>query len=285
MTAGLEVTGLVTDFVSRHQSIRALHGVSFEVGESEVVGIVGESGSGKSTVVRSIIKLLMAPGRVTEGRVDFYGQPLLDLRERELRKIRGKDIGFVAQNPFSALNPVLRIEKQFENIAKAHDFPRSELRRQALDLLEATGVKDAERVLDGYAHELSGGMAQRVVIAMALFLNPRLVIADEPTTALDLTVQRQVLDTLTRLTVGSGRSMLIVTHDLGVVAKYCDRVLVMYQGRLVEQGPVSRVFVAPEHEYTASLLDSVVRPEEAPPGGTSTITTVGALGAFAGRRS
>ncbi|GAA2857092.1 ABC transporter ATP-binding protein [Microbacterium arabinogalactanolyticum] len=275
--SGLEVTGLVTDFENRTTSIRALHGVSFGVGESEVVGIVGESGSGKSTVVRSIIKLLMPPGKVTEGHVDFYGTSLLDLKERELRRIRGKEIGFVAQNPFSALNPVLRIEKQFDNIAKAHGAPRGqELHRRAVDLLEATGVKDAERVIRGYAHELSGGMAQRVVIAMALFLNPRLVIADEPTTALDLTVQRQVLDTLTRLTVDSGRSMLIVTHDLGVVANYCDRVLVMYQGRIVEQGPVSRVFVTPEHEYTASLLDSVVRPEESPAGGTRNIATVGA---------
>lgn len=273
--SGLQVTDLVTDFETRTTSIRALHGVSFGVGESEVVGIVGESGSGKSTVVRSIIKLLMPPGKVTDGHVDFYGTSLLDLKERELRRIRGQQIGFVAQNPFSALNPVLRIEKQFDNIAKAHGAPRgADLHSKALELLEATGVRDAERVIGGYAHELSGGMAQRVVIAMALFLNPRLVIADEPTTALDLTVQRQVLDTLCRLTVGSGRSMLIVTHDLGVVANYCDRVLVMHQGRLVEQGPVSRVFVTPEHEYTASLLDSVVRPDEAPPGGTANIATI-----------
>ena len=277
MSEGLEVTGLVTDFETRRSSIRALHGVSFEVGESEIVGIVGESGSGKSTVVRSIIKLLMPPGRVTEGHVDFFGRSLLDMRERDLRAIRGKEIGFVAQNPFSALNPVLRIERQFRNIAKAHGVDRADQTRvRAVELLDATGVKDPERVIDGYAHELSGGMAQRVVIAMALFLNPRLVIADEPTTALDLTVQRQVLDTLARLTSGSGRSMLIVTHDLGVVANYCDRVLVMYQGRLVEQGPVSRVFVTPEHEYTASLLESVVRPDAAPPGGTATIATAGA---------
>ncbi|MGN6405532.1 ATP-binding cassette domain-containing protein, partial [Sinomonas sp.] len=181
--------------------------------------------------------------------------------------IRGKDIGFIAQNPFSALNPVLRLEKQFANIAKAHGVKADDgARRRAVDLLAATGVSDPERVIRGYAHELSGGMAQRVVIAMALYLNPRLVIADEPTTALDLTVQRQVLDTLRRLTVESGRSMLIVTHDLGVVNAYCQRVLVMYKGSIVEQGPVAEVFTAPQHPYTASLLSSAspqVEPEEA----------------------
>ncbi|MFD1211853.1 ABC transporter ATP-binding protein [Arthrobacter sp. GCM10027362] len=254
---------LVTEFDTRQGTVRALHGISFDVGESEAVGIVGESGSGKSTVVRSVIKLLMPPGRVAAGGAVFGGRDLLQLRERDIRQIRGKDIGFIAQNPFSALNPVVRIEKQFANIAKAHGMRADGAAREhALELLAATGVNDPQRVMRGYAHELSGGMAQRVVIAMALYLNPRLVIADEPTTALDLTVQRQVLDTLRRLTVESGRAMLIVTHDLGVVARYCDRVLVMYQGKVVEQGNVSRVFVDPQHPYTVSLLNSVVRPED-----------------------
>ncbi|MDQ4503551.1 ABC transporter ATP-binding protein [Sinomonas sp. ASV322] len=265
MTAGLEVRGLVTEFAARGGAVRALHGISFDVGETEIVGIVGESGSGKSTVVRSITRLLVPPGRVAEGSVVFDGRALLDLPERRMRELRGRDIGFVAQNPFSALNPVLRLEKQFANIAKAHGVRADAASRErAVALLEATGVNEPERVIRGYAHELSGGMAQRVVIAMALYLNPRLVIADEPTTALDLTVQRQVLDTLRKLTSGSGRSMLIVTHDLGVVAEYCDRVLVMYRGNLVEQGAVSRVFTAPEHPYTASLLRSVARPAESP---------------------
>ncbi|AMM34476.1 Peptide ABC transporter ATP-binding protein [Sinomonas atrocyanea] len=266
MTAALEVRGLVAEFAGRGDAVRALHGISFDVGETEIVGVVGESGSGKSTVVRSITRLLVPPGRVAEGSVVFGGRPLLELSERRMREIRGKEIGFVAQNPFSALNPVLRLERQFANIAKAHGVRVDAASRdRALRLLEATGVNDPERVIRGYAHELSGGMAQRVVIAMALYLNPRLVIADEPTTALDLTVQRQVLDTLRRLTSGSGRSMLIVTHDLGVVAEYCDRVLVMYQGKLVEEGPVSKVFTAPGHPYTASLLSSVTGPIE-PPG-------------------
>jgi ABC-type dipeptide/oligopeptide/nickel transport system ATPase component len=218
-------------------------------------------------VVRSVIKLLMPPGRVMEGTAEFHGQDLIRLPEPQIRHVRGKEIGFVAQNPFSALNPVVRIEKQFANIAKAHGLRAdAELRGRALDLLASSGVNEPERVMRGYAHELSGGMAQRVVIAMALYLNPRLVIADEPTTALDLTVQRQVLDTLTRLTKGSGRSMLIVTHDLGVVANYCDRVLVMYRGRIVEHGPVSEVFVHPKDPYTVSLLDSVVQPKAAVPG-------------------
>ncbi|WP_423182856.1 ABC transporter ATP-binding protein [Arthrobacter sp. NyZ413] len=261
---GLQVRDLVTEFHSRSGVTRALHGVSFDVGANEIVGVVGESGSGKSTVVRSVIKLLMPPGRVTAGTAEFHGQDLLELPERQIRRIRGKEIGFVAQNPFSALNPVVRIEKQFSNIAKAHGVGvDAGSRDRALELLASSGVDNPERVMRGYAHELSGGMAQRVVIAMALYLNPRLVIADEPTTALDLTVQRQVLDTLTRLTKGSGRSMLIVTHDLGVVANYCDRVLVMYRGRLVEQGPVSQVFVQPKDLYTVSLLNSVVQPEAA----------------------
>ncbi|WP_185261727.1 ABC transporter ATP-binding protein [Pseudarthrobacter sp. NBSH8] len=264
MTTGLHVRDLVTEFHSREGVARALHGISFDVGANEVVGIVGESGSGKSTVVRSVIKLLMPPGRVMAGTAEFHGQDLIRLPERQIRHIRGKEIGFVAQNPFSALNPVIRIEKQFANIANAHRIKvGAESRGRALDLLASSGVNDPERVMRGYAHELSGGMAQRVVIAMALYLNPRLVIADEPTTALDLTVQRQVLDTLTRLTKGSGRSMLIVTHDLGVVANYCDRVLVMYRGQIVEQGPVSEVFVRPRDPYTVSLLDSVVQPKAA----------------------
>ncbi|MET4618620.1 ABC-type dipeptide/oligopeptide/nickel transport system ATPase component [Arthrobacter sp. 2762] len=264
MMTGLHVQDLVTEFHSRGGVTRALHGISFDVGANEVVGIVGESGSGKSTVVRSVIKLLMPPGRVMEGTAEFHGQDLIRLPERQIRHIRGKEIGFVAQNPFSALNPVVRIEKQFANIAKAHGLKAdAELRSRALELLASSGVNEPERVIRGYAHELSGGMAQRVVIAMALYLNPRLVIADEPTTALDLTVQRQVLDTLTRLTKGSGRSMLIVTHDLGVVANYCDRVLVMYRGRIVEHGPVSEVFVHPKDPYTVSLLDSVVQPKAA----------------------
>lgn len=266
MTTGLHVRDLVTEFHSRAGSTRALHGISFDVGANEIVGVVGESGSGKSTVVRSVVKLLMPPGRVMEGTAEFHGQDLIGLPERQLRRIRGKDIGFVAQNPFSALNPVVRIEKQFANIAKAHGLKaEAGSRGRALELLASSGVNDPERVMRGYAHELSGGMAQRVVIAMALYLNPRLVIADEPTTALDLTVQRQVLDTLTRLTKGSGRSMLIVTHDLGVVANYCDRVLVMYRGRIVEQGPVSEVFVRPQDPYTISLLNSVVQPKAGAP--------------------
>ncbi|AUI50581.1 ABC transporter ATP-binding protein [Arthrobacter crystallopoietes] len=278
----LQVQDLVTEFDTRNGVIRALHGISFDVGDSEIVGIVGESGSGKSTIVRSVIKLLMPPGRVAAGAAHFNGRNLLEMRERELRQIRGRDIGFVAQNPFSALNPVLRIEKQFANIVKAHGQRFNHGARQhAIDLLTATGVGDPERVVHGYAHELSGGMAQRVVIAMALYMNPGLVIADEPTTALDLTVQRQVLDTLRRLTSESGRAMLIVTHDLGVVAKYCDRVLVMYNGRLVEQGPVSEVFVRPQDPYTVSLLESVVSAgalslsaEEADPDGTAAVPQI-----------
>jgi len=222
---------------------------------------VGESGCGKSATVRTVLGLVRYPGRVVEGEVLLDGKDLLRASKRELRQVRGDKIGFVAQNPFAALNPILKIERQFHNVITAHRgrSSKSSTRRQAREMLVAVGIPGPDRILDGYAHELSGGMAQRVVIAMALVLDPQLVIADEPTTALDVTIQGQILDLLKRKSVDEGRSLVLVTHDLGVVAQYCDRVVVMYAGKVVETGPVKEVLGGPSHPYTLGLLRSVPR--------------------------
>jgi len=256
----LVVKDLETRFITRQGVVYAANGVNFTVGDGEIVGIVGESGSGKTVTINSILGLLDPAGRVRNGSALFDGTDLLAIRRRELRRIRGARIGFIAQNPFGALNPMLTIEDQFYNVMRAHRrADRTEVRQQALEMLRRVGIAGPERTLDGYAHELSGGMAQRVVIAIALLLNPPLVIADEPTTALDVTVQRQILDLIKGLIREGQRSMLIVTHDLGVVAQYCDRVVVMYSGRVVEEGPVAKVFTRPLHPYTLALLRSVPR--------------------------
>ena len=258
----LDVKDLRVQFDTVHGAVHAVNDVSFHVGSGETVGIVGESGCGKSVTIRAILGLVSQPGRVSGGQVTFDGKNLVGMKRRRLRKIRGHGIGFVAQNPFGILNPVMRIEKQFYNVVKAHkpDSKRSEVKKLSLQLLEAVGIVDSARVLNGYAHELSGGMAQRVGIAMSMLLNPSLIIADEPTTALDVTVQRQILDLIRNLVVSdpdNAKSMLLVTHDLGVVAQYCDRVVVLYAGKVVETGPVEEVFNNPTHPYTLALLQAV----------------------------
>jgi peptide/nickel transport system ATP-binding protein len=265
MNALLEVRGLTTEFHARRGTVHAVNDVSFAVNPGEIVGIVGESGSGKSTAVRSLIRLVTPPGEVTAGEVFLNGEDIFSMSRNQVRELRGRRVGFVAQNPFGALNPVFRIEKQFRNVVRAHrDASKQEVRELATGLLKATGIPDPARVLQGYAHELSGGMAQRVVISMALSLDPDLLIADEPTTALDLTVQRQILDTMQSLVRGAGRSMLLVTHDLGVVATYCDRLIVMYAGKVIEQGPTGMVFRNPRHPYTAALIRAVPGSGEKP---------------------
>jgi ABC-type dipeptide/oligopeptide/nickel transport system ATPase component len=268
----LEVNHLSAGFNTLRGWVPALDDVSFDVRRNEILGVVGESGSGKSTAARCIIRLLQPPGRIVSGQVVLEGRDITQLGNSELRRIRGEVIGFVPQSPFSALNPVFRIEEQFANVIRAHEHvSRVHMHRRAIDLLTSTGITDPLRVLKGYAHELSGGMAQRVVIALALSLNPKLLIADEPTTALDLTVQRQVLDLVRDLVRDAGRSMLLVTHDLAVVASYCDRVVVMRGGQIVEEGPVASVFTRPNRPYTRTLLESAsytgpvdVNPESGP---------------------
>jgi peptide/nickel transport system ATP-binding protein len=257
----LEVNAVTTYFDTRGGAVKAVNEVSFRADRREMVGVVGESGCGKSATVRTILGLVRAPGRVVGGEVLLDGQDLLQMSKRELRRVRGDKIGFVAQNPFASLNPILRIHRQFHNVITAQHgrMSRASTREMACEMLGAVGIPGPDRILDGYAHELSGGMAQRVVIALALILDPELIVADEPTTALDVTIQRQILDLLRRKSVDEGRSLVLVTHDLGVVAQYCDRVVVMYAGKVVETGPVKEVFGRPAHPYTLGLLRSVPR--------------------------
>jgi ABC-type dipeptide/oligopeptide/nickel transport system ATPase component len=252
----LEIENLFAEFRSGKQAKTVLDGVSLTVQHNEIFGLVGESGSGKSTTARCVIGLLPPAGRMS-GRIMFNDQDLAAMSTQSLRQVRGAQIGFVAQNPFDALNPVLSIGKQFENVILAHrKGTRRDVREDATELLASVGIPDPDRVLRGYAHELSGGMAQRVVLAIALSLDPQLLIADEPTTALDLTVQRQVLDLMRTIVESTNRSMLLVTHDLTVVATYCERVGVMYQGKILEVGDVESVFTRPQHPYTKALLDA-----------------------------
>jgi peptide/nickel transport system ATP-binding protein len=257
----LQVDDLATHFFTPSGVVHAVNGVSFVVGEGELVGIVGETGCGKSVTVRSIIGLVKPPGRIVGGSAKFGGADLLELSRRRLRRFRGTQISFIPQNPWGALNPILPIGRQMENVIRAHRRASgAECRKRSLEMLERVGISDPERVTRGYAHELSGGMAQRVVIAIALLLDPRLVIADEPTTGLDATIQRQILDLAMDLMAADNRSMLLVTHDLGVVAQYCRRVIVMYAGKVVESGPVDQIFGNPAHPYTRALLDAIPQP-------------------------
>ena len=257
----LEVKNLHTRFTTHRGVVRAVNGISFEIREGELVGLVGETGCGKSVTARSVLGLIRPPGRIVEGEINFEGTNLRDLSRREFRNLRGTGISFVPQNPWGALNPILRIERQFRNVIRAHTkASKQECWDMSLAMLESVGIQGPERILKGYAHQLSGGMAQRVVMAIALVLNPRLVIADEPTTGLDVTIQRQILDMVMELLERDRRAMLLVTHDLGVVAQYCHRVIVMYAGKIVESGPVSEVFVSPAHPYTQALLAAIPRP-------------------------
>lgn len=256
----LQVRGLETQFTTRRGIVRAVNGVSLDVRQGELVGLVGESGSGKSVTVRSILGLIRPPGGVVAGSVELEGVDLRVMKASDLRRIRGAHIGFVGQNPFGALNPILPIERQFHNVIRAHrQTTRAAAREFARDALDSVGIAGAERVLRGYAHELSGGMAQRVVIGLALVLRPQVLIADEPTTALDVTVQRQILDLIQQLSRERSMAVLLVTHDLGVVAQYCERVIVMYAGKVVEEGPVAAVFKRPSHPYALALLQAIPR--------------------------
>lgn len=258
----LAVRDLRTEFDTPRGVLHAVNGVSFTINEGELVGLVGESGCGKSVTARSIMNLVQPPGRIVGGEIEFGGRDLRSLSKKAYRKVRGTEISFIPQNPFGALNPVMKIGTQMENVIRAHRrVSAAEAFEISREILKGVGIAGPERVLRGYVHELSGGMAQRVVIATSLLLNPRLVIADEPTTGLDVTLQRQLLDLImAQLQADRSRSMIFVTHDLGIVAQYCKRVIVMYAGKVVETGDVASVFRRPAHPYTEALLGAIPRP-------------------------
>ena len=254
----LDVRNLTVSFPTDRSTVTAVDGVSFHIAPGETLGLVGESGSGKSVTAFAIVRLLQSPGRITGGQVVFEGRDLLTLSEREMREVRGARISLIFQEPMTALNPVMRVGDQIAEALVCHGVASwSEARRRAVELLDAVRIPDAARRVRDYPHQLSGGMRQRVMIAIALACRPPLVIADEPTTALDVTIQAQVLDLLRELRVRFNLSLLLITHDFGVIAEMADRVAVMYRGRLVESGPVRTILRAPEHEYTRHLLAAV----------------------------
>ena len=254
----LEVEHLTTVFDVDRRALVAVDDVSFTVGEGETLGLVGESGSGKSVTALSILRLVEPPGRIARGRILFRGRELTGLSEHEMRAVRGAGISLVFQEPMTALNPVFTIGSQLKETLVVHGRARgAAARRQALDLLAAVSMPEPSRRLDEYPHQLSGGLRQRALIAMALACRPALVIADEPTTALDVTVQAQILDLLRDMKARFGLSLLLITHDLGVIAETADRVAVMYAGRIVEEGPVRELIRNPAHPYTRALLASV----------------------------
>ena len=253
----LDVQHLTVVFEGTHSCTTAVNDVSFQIAAGETLGLVGESGSGKSVTALSILRLVQMPGRVTAGRVLFEERDLLTLSEPEMRRIRGARIALIFQEPMTALNPVMRIGDQIAEALTVHGTSSGDARVRAAELLNAVHIPDAEHRVRDYPHQLSGGMRQRVMIAIALACHPALVIADEPTTALDVTLQAQVIDLLQELRQRFNLALLLITHDFGVIAEVADRVAVMYRGALVEEGPVRQVLRAPVHPYTQSLLAAV----------------------------
>jgi oligopeptide/dipeptide ABC transporter ATP-binding protein len=254
----LEVKGLRTSFYTRDGIVRAVDGIDFHVDRGEVLGLVGESGCGKSVTSLSILRLIAKPGRIEAGEIVFDGRDLLTLDADAMRKIRGEQIAMIFQQPTSSLNPVWDVGRQITEVLEIHrDMKGSAARDRALELLKMVGIPDPERRLRAYPHELSGGMAQRVMIAMALACEPDLLIADEPTTALDVTIQAQILDLMRHLREDTGSAIILITHDLGVVAEMCDRVAVMYAGEIVEEADVRTLFREPKHPYTRGLIGSI----------------------------
>ncbi len=254
----LAVDGLRVEFPTRHGTLTAVHDVSFTIAPGEVLGVVGESGAGKSLTGSAIIGLIDPPGRIAAGEIRLSGRRIDNLRYDEMRAVRGREIGAVFQDPLTSLNPLYTIGRQLVETIRTH-LPLGEIeaRKRALGLLEEVGIPGAERRIDHYPHQFSGGMRQRVVIALALAANPRLIIADEPTTALDVSIQAQIIALLKRLCREHGTAVMLVTHDMGVIAETADRVAVMYAGRIVEVGPVADVIHRPRHPYTAGLMGSI----------------------------
>jgi len=261
----LKIENLKTWFKTNQGTVKAVDGVSFDVHEGEIFGIVGESGSGKSVTNLSVLRLIpVPPGVYAEGKIVFRGKDLLKVSEEEIRMVRGGSISMIFQDPLTSLNPLLKISLQIEEaLQQHHSMNKKEARQKAIELLRAVGIPDAERRMNDYPHQFSGGMRQRVMIAIAIGCNPDLLIADEPTTALDVTIQAQILDLIKSLSDKKTMAVILITHDLGVVAGMCDTVCVMYAGRIVEQAPVDELFANSLHPYTIGLLSSVPRIDEA----------------------
>ena len=256
--AVLEIRDLVTEFRTDHGVVRAVDGVAFSIPARGTLGLVGESGSGKSVTALSIMRLVASPGRVASGEIRYNGKDLVTLPIEEMRAIRGNRIAMIFQEPMTSLNPVHTVGDQVGEAVRLHQKKsRAEARTIAIEMFRLVGIPSPEERIDAYPHQLSGGMRQRVMIAMALACKPDLLIADEPTTALDVTIQAQILELLKSLQRELGMSILLITHDLGVVAETCDEVVVMYAGRVVEQAPTKTLFASPRHHYTAGLLASV----------------------------
>jgi peptide/nickel transport system ATP-binding protein len=255
----LEIKNLQTHFSSDRGVVKAVDGVTISVNKGETVGVVGESGCGKSVTSLSVMRLLKdTPGKIVGGSIEFEGKDLTNLSEKEMRLIRGNEIAMIFQEPMTSLNPVYKIGRQIEEAVMLHlKYDKKQAREHAINMLKLVGIPRAEEIVDEYPYQLSGGMRQRVMIAMAMACKPKLLIADEPTTALDVTIQAQILDLMRKVSEESGTSIMMITHDLGVVAEMCDRVVVMYAGKVVEEADVFTIFEDPKHPYTIGLLDSV----------------------------
>jgi oligopeptide/dipeptide ABC transporter ATP-binding protein len=256
----LEVKDLRASFRTEDGIVRAVDGVSFTVGEGEVVGIVGESGSGKSVTMLSVMRLIADPNVIYSGEILYKGRDLMGLSKDAMREVRGEEISMIFQDPMTSLNPVYSVGWQIEEQLNEHyDLGKGRARRRAIELLSQVGIPRPEQRIDDYPHQFSGGMRQRVMIALALSCNPDMLIADEPTTALDVTIQAQILELIKNLKRDFGSAVVLITHDLGVVADIADRILVMYAGRIVEQGNKEQIFYDPQHPYTWGLLGSIAR--------------------------
>ena len=264
MATLLEVQSLTTQFTTGAGVVRAVDDVSWDIAEGETVALVGESGCGKSVSALSVMRLVPSPGgRIVSGKIVFKGRNLLDLSEEEMRRVRGREIAMIFQEPMTSLNPVLTVGRQLTEGLEIHlGMSSADARRRAMELMAMVGIPDTARRLSQYPHQFSGGMRQRIMIAMALSCQPSLVLADEPTTALDVTIQAQILELMKDLSRRLGVAMLIITHNLGVVARYADRVNVMYAGRIIERGTAREIYANPRHPYTLGLLRSVPRLDE-----------------------
>lgn len=260
----LEIKNLQTHFFTDRGQIPAVDGVNITVNQGEILGIVGESGCGKSVTSLSVMRLVPnPPGKIVSGSISFKGEDLVSTSEKRMRQIRGNEIAMIFQEPMTSLNPVYTIGDQIGEVIRLHTkVNKKEARQNSIDMLKKVGIPRAEAIVDEYPHQLSGGMRQRVMIAMAMACSPELLIADEPTTALDVTIQAQILDLMRKLNEDSGTSIMLITHDLGVVAEMCHRVVVMYAGNVVEEGDVRTILKEPKHPYTIGLLNSIPKLEE-----------------------